>query len=35
VGLQETLGDLRDTDRVVPDGIAARITETLAKLRVS
>lgn len=35
VGLQETLGDLRDTDRVVPDEIAARITETLAKLRVS
>ena len=35
VGLHETLGDLRDTDSVVPDEIAARITETLAKLRVS
>ncbi len=35
VGLQETLGELRDTDRVVPDEIAARITDTLAKLRVS
>jgi RNA polymerase sigma-70 factor (ECF subfamily) len=35
VGLQETLGDLRDTDRVVPDAVAARITETLAKLRAS
>lgn len=35
VGLQETMGVLRDTDRVVPDEIAGRIAETLAKLRVS
>ncbi|MEX1295784.1 MAG: sigma-70 family RNA polymerase sigma factor [Candidatus Limnocylindrales bacterium] len=33
VGLQEALGDLRDTDKVVPDEIAARITESIAKLR--
>jgi RNA polymerase sigma-70 factor (ECF subfamily) len=35
VGLQETLGELRDTDKVVPDEIAARIISTLARLRVS
>ena len=35
VSLQETLGELRDTDKVVPDEIAARITETLARLRDS
>ena len=34
VSLQETLGGLRDTDKVVPDEIAARITETLERLRV-
>jgi RNA polymerase sigma-70 factor (ECF subfamily) len=30
VGLQATLGELRDDDKVVPDGIASRITATLA-----
>lgn len=35
VGLQETLGGLRDTDKVVPDEIAARITEALARLGAS
>jgi RNA polymerase sigma-70 factor (ECF subfamily) len=35
VGLQEALGDLRDNDKVVPDDIAARITETLERLRAS
>ncbi len=35
VSLQETLGELRDTDRVVPSEIAARITETLERLKAS
>ena len=35
VSLQETLGELRDTDRVVPSEIAARITATLERLKTS
>ena len=30
VSLQETLGEMRDTDKVVPDEIAARIAAALA-----
>ena len=35
VSLQETLGDMRDADSVVPDGIAARISGTVERLRAS
>ena len=33
VGLQHTLGDLRDPDKVVPDEIAARIAASLEEMR--